>query len=379
MAKETDKIKATLLRKGPPAEAPILPTDWLSTGSGLLNLSLSGHIQRGFCKGRYFYFVGDSDSGKSMFTQTCFAEAAINPNFNKYRFLFYNREGGALMDYALFFGQRAADRVEVIRAETTVTLQSFYYHLAKQLQGPDPIIAVADSWDAFTAEGEDKKFASKSNAGPNDKTAGDYGMEKAKLNSQNMPRIVNLLRKTGSIFIGISQTREDINAGNYGDGKTRAGGKALKFYAALEMWTSSAGKLTKAYKGQFVQQGIVSRIHVRKNRLTGKEWTVTVPIYHSNGVGIDDVGSLVDFLVLWKHWPKEADKNESPNTKKAPSAADLMKGKITAVDFEFAGSREAIVRKIQADGLELELRSIVSEVWNQVEQAAAVQRNPRYV
>ena len=121
--KETEDLKAALRQKAAPREPPVGPADWLSTGSTLLNLALSGRVDGGLCKGRYFYFVGDSDSGKTMLTQTCFAEAAINRNFDDHRLVFYNREDGALMDFARFFGPRMAARVEVIRPREIPTLE----------------------------------------------------------------------------------------------------------------------------------------------------------------------------------------------------------------------------------------------------------------
>ena len=60
----------------------------VSTGSTLLNLACSDHPRIGFLMGGYYYLVGDSASGKTFLSLTCFAEACINPAFDNYRLIF---------------------------------------------------------------------------------------------------------------------------------------------------------------------------------------------------------------------------------------------------------------------------------------------------
>jgi len=54
----------------------------LSTGSALLNLAISGQADVGMLPGYYYYFVGDSNSGKTWIARTCLAEATINTNYD---------------------------------------------------------------------------------------------------------------------------------------------------------------------------------------------------------------------------------------------------------------------------------------------------------
>ena len=88
------------------------PQLYLSTGSTMLNLAMTGSARKGFRTGHYYLFVGDSRSGKTWFCLSCLAEASIDKRFNDYRFIYDNRERGALMDIAYFFGRKAAERIE---------------------------------------------------------------------------------------------------------------------------------------------------------------------------------------------------------------------------------------------------------------------------
>ena len=71
--------------------------DLLSTGSTLLNLACSENPFGGFLKGKYYLLVGDSDSGKTFLSMSCFAEAMIQKPFKNYRLIYDYVEDGMLM------------------------------------------------------------------------------------------------------------------------------------------------------------------------------------------------------------------------------------------------------------------------------------------
>ena len=97
-----EALKRALLMK---REKDILtPEGAVSTGCTLLNLACTDRPDVGFLKGHYYYLVGDSASGKTWLTLSCFAEASLNPAFKDYRFVFDDVENGALMDIEHYFG-----------------------------------------------------------------------------------------------------------------------------------------------------------------------------------------------------------------------------------------------------------------------------------
>lgn len=345
---------------------PFSAKDLLSTGSTLLNLACSGKVNGGFLKGRYYYFVGDSSSGKTWLTWTCLAEASINPAFDDYRFIMDDVEGGSLMNIEKFFGTKVARRVESPRSKglSSTTIEDFYYNIDDALNDGRPFIYILDSMDALDSEDAENKFLEQKKAqrktaktGTKDKVAGSYGDGKAKKNSQNIRRVHNRLKKTGSILIVISQTRDNIGFTAKFDPKTRGGGRALKFYAAHEIWTSIRERIKKTVNGKPRKIGIVCKCDVKKNRLTGDDVSVTVPIYKS--FGIDDVGSCVDYLISEGKWTEK-------------------RGQVQAEDFEFEGTREKLIRHIEKNEFEKELRILVADQWEEIQAACAIKRKSRY-
>ncbi|MBW2632186.1 MAG: hypothetical protein JRC90_10625 [Deltaproteobacteria bacterium] len=336
----------------------------LSTGSTMLNLACSDNPSYGFIKGGYYLIVGDSKSGKTWLSLSCMAEAARNSRFANYRFIHENGEGGAMMNLEKFFGEKMASRIEPPEIDKqgnavhSYFLEDFYYHVNDALQREQPFIYVQDSADVLTSHAEEKKFNEQRLAHRRGKTpAGKMTDGKAAINSQDLRRLLTPLRRTGSILIIINQTRANLGFG-YAE-KTQSGGKALTFYAGIVMWSSVKGKIIKTIKGKPRQIGTYCDVRIQKNRITGKDRRVIVPIYWS--CGIDDIGACVDFLVDENHWTK-------------PKGSNI----ITAPDLDLKGKRESLIRIIEHRGLERDVRETVAEVWGEIESACKIKRKPRY-
>lgn len=356
---ETEDIKKGLRKKR--TKRVLSAKDFLSTGSTLLNLACTNHPDRGFVKGFYFFIVGDSISGKTWLSLTCLAEASINPNFKKHRFIFDNGEDGALMNMREFFGKEVERRLETPEHGASFTIEEFYYNVDDANKKGTPFIYILDSMDSLTSEPEGKKFAEHKKAHrsvEDKKVKGDYGDGKAKVNSAMLRRVIGRpLVESGSILIIINQTRDNPAAGMFESKKTRSGGRSLKFYACLEMWSSVESRIKKNVMGKKRKLGVNSKIEIRKNRLTGRERTVIVPIY--NTFGFDDIGSCIDYLLDEGYWKK---------------------GKsIKAKGLGIEGSRRKIIKQIERQDLEKDLRELVADVWNEIEEACKVDREKRYV
>ena len=363
---KTRDIKKKLQQKK--KKTKLTPDDFLSTGSTLLNLALTGKPNCGFVKGKYHFLVGDSTSGKTFLSLTCLAEAAKNSNFKKYRFIYDNAEGGALMDIEKFFGSKVAKRMrppKKLRDGSPIystSIEEFYYHVDDVIQKGKPFIYILDSMDSLSSKDEEAKFKQHKEAfEKGTQVAGSYGDGKAKKNSAGIRQLLGPLDRLGSILIIINQTRDNIGFGF--EKKTRSGGHALRFYATWEAWSSVRGKITKTVQGKLRQLGIICRIQIKKNRVTGRERSVDIPIYHS--FGIDDIGSCVDFLIEEKHWKKRKKKK------------GVVSG-YCAKEFSYIGTKENLIRFIEEEGYEMDLRDLVGEVWNEIEAACAVKRKRRY-
>ncbi len=336
---------------------------YLNSGCTLLNMACTGTPNGGFALGTMVLLVGDSSSGKTWLTMTCLAEASIDERFDDYDLIFDDAENGCHMDIERYFGPEVKRRLippkgtkrQPIYSET---VEDFYDNLDEAHERGKPFIYILDSMDVLSSSDEEKKQKEARTARKAGKeAAGSYGDGKAKKNSANLRRAVAKLRKTNSILIIITQTRDNIGFGAQFNPKTRSGGKVLKFYAHLEIWTEIIGQLTKSVMGKKRAQGITTRCSVKKNRSTGKNTRVEIPIYYS--MGLDELGASIAYLVeegIWKE----------------------SKGVITAEHFDFKGKQEKLVTLIENEGYEKDLQMLVYDTWYAVEKASAVTRKSRY-
>ena len=360
--------------------------DLLSTGSTPLNLALTRTPRGGFSKGRYYFMVGDSASGKTFQSMTCLAEATLNPHFANYRFIYDNIEDGMLMDLDKLFNEQVADRIEPParvggKPAFSATIEEFYYNLDDAIleagwdskkkvhtgAGARPFIYILDSMDSLDSEASDDKFQQQKAAhrkktapkperghgdGDDEKVTGSYGDGKAKKNSENIRKCLKGLRRTGSILIVLSQTRD-----SYGRGKTRAGGRALRFYATAETWSSITGPIKRTVNGIERKVGNRIKIQVAKNRVTGLLTECQLSIYPT--FGVDDVGDCVDYLITEGVW------TESGQT-------------VDTGTFAGAGTRDKVIRTIEKKGLFTKLQNLCASAWADVEEKCKLKRVNRY-
>lgn len=375
LEEQADKLNENLRKRR--RITPIPASDFLSTGSTVLNLACTGRINGGFVKGKVYRYIGASGSGKTFLTLTCFAEASLNKNFKGYRYIHDNVEDGSLMDLEAFFGKSVSDKIEAPNYSGDVALfsetaEDFYNNVEKAIDKGIPFIYVLDSTDALDSDSSRKKDKKNANAAAKGaEQKGSYGDGKAKINSSRLRRLIPGLRKTGSILIMISQTRDNIGFNAMFNPEVVSGGRSLKFYATLEMWMSVMGSLKRKVGEKDRKIGMISKIEVKKNRVTGRDWTVYVPIYHS--VGIDDLGGCIDFLVEEGHWKK---KNKSDDDGKRK---DANKGSLIAPEFDHEGTKEKLIQMIEDGEREQELKILVKEVFNNILDGCEVRRKVKYL
>ena len=359
LQKKIAKGAAALKRTPPPIVEPPVGSR-LSTGCSLLNLACSGNAEWAIHGGQYVFFVGDSGSGKTMLVLQLFAEAARNAFYDKHKLIYDNPENGALMDLEKFFGKRAASRIQGPPRGTSTTIEQLYYNLDDAVE--EPVIYILDSMDALGAKAAEAKFQKQKNARPGTKVAGSMGMDKAKANSERLRPIVQKLVHTNSVLVIISQTRDKTDAIGFQSKKTRAGGHALEFYAHLEIWTNTLTNIMEKVGEKKLQTGIICQAKVKKNRVNGFKRVVEIPIYPS--VGIDEVGSMVEYLVAFGAWKEN-------------------KGKVTTSIRDDNGevlvlTRDEIISYVEENGIEAKLRELTQRCWDNVEERIRVDRKPRY-
>ena len=364
-----DQIKQALRHNS--RQGPVQKADMLSSGSTVLNMAMTGKPYGGFFKGHYFFVVGDSNSGKTFLGWTCLAEATINPNFDDYRLIFDDVEGGSLMDLEKFFGPKLVERIEppmVSGGEPVYsrTAQDFYWNVDDALRAGKPFIYVLDSQDSLTSREELKKSdktkraARKSDDGDDDAKddagKGSYGDSKAKVHSSELRKLMGPLKESGSILIVLNQTRDSFDLFVK---STYSGGRALVFYSEGTIWSSVQETMYKTVNAKKREIGILSRVRVRRSRVTGMGCSVSVPIFHS--VGLDDLGGCIDYLVEEKAWP-------------CSGGLITVKG----LGPTFTARRESLIRMIDEEGMADDVRDLVAITWEDIASQCKVDRKSRY-
>lgn len=318
----------------------------LSSGLYLLNLACSGTTKGFIRKGQFFFFIGDSSTGKSWLAMQIAAEICLDPEYDDYEIHYNDAENGALADIDIekFFGKKLAKRIKVHRFSTVEQLYDFLNDLYK---AGKKFLMINDSMDSLECEADIEKFEEQKNARKKGKqVAGTYGTEKARINSRNLRRIANKeLPKTGSIFINISQTRDNIRFG-FAE-KTRSGGKALDFYSHLSIWTSKEKPIKQNVNGKDRSIGGNIKFKITKNRVSGRYATIIIPFFFH--YGFDNILSCINFLLDEKHWKKTA-------------------GKVVMKEFNKAISLKAAAAWIEKTNNEDQLKKIVKKVWMGIEE-----------
>ena len=214
-----------------------------------------------------------------------------------------------------------------------------------------PFIYVLDCMDALTSDEEIKKFKETEKAeGEGKTTKGSFGTAKAKKNSEILRNITRKITKTKSLLIIISQTRDNIGLG-FAE-KTRSGGKALRFYSDHEMWMAVVKTLRKTVHDRQRVVGMISRIKIKKNSITGKVREVDVPMRYDYGV--DNIESCLDFLTVEKR-------------------ANLVKTKLG-----LEGQKGKLIRLIEKKNYERRLSRLCGQVWNDIEESLKTNRKRRF-
>jgi recombination protein RecA len=110
---------------------------------------------------------------------------------------------------------------------------------------------------------------------------------------------VHSINPLGTAIIFINQTRALISSGSKGDNENTAGGKALKFYAALRLKFTRTGSASVKKKDPFTgkertfQYGNYTIVKLVKSKVDGKQG-LTSNIFIRYNHGIDDYYSLIE-------------------------------------------------------------------------------------
>ena len=261
-------------------EAPTDVTDWISTGSTILDLAISNKPHGGFAAGRIAEINGLESSGKSLIGAHALATT--------------QRKGGL----AVYIDTESSVSSEFLRAIGIDTDNMLYVHLetvedifdtietvvikARESSKDKLVTILVDSLAAASTKVEmDADF---------DKDG--WATAKAIIISKAMRKITNLIARQRVCLIFTNQLRQKLGV-MFGDPWTTSGGKALPFHASTRIRLKNMGQIKDTKKNTI---GIKIRAQVIKNRLGPPLRSAEFSLYFDKG--IDDFGSWLEVLKI---------------------------------------------------------------------------------
>jgi len=262
-------------------DAPSEVTEWISTGSTMLDLAISNRPNGGLPVGRIIEITGLEASGKSLLAAHALADT--------------QKKGGL----AVYIDTENAISREFLEA-IGVNLKDMLYV---------PLETIEDIFDAMDSIVESVRKASRSRivtivvdsvagASTKQEMAADYDKDgwatsKAIILSKAMRKITNFVGRERICLIFTNQLRTRLGV-TFGDQWTTSGGKAIAFHSSVRLRLKSVGQIKLKVDGRDEILGITTRAQVVKNRMGPPLRSVDYDIYFDSG--IDDYGSWLTMM-----------------------------------------------------------------------------------
>jgi len=268
-------------------ETPTDLTEWISTGSSLLDLAISNRPDGGLPVGRITEITGMEASGKSLITAHVLANT---------------QKAGGL---AVYIDTENALNEEFARAIGIDVSQLLYI----QLEAVEDIFEVIENIILKVRESDKDRLVtiavdSVAAATTKLEQAADYEKDgwataKAIVLSKAMRKITQLIGRQRICLIFTNQLRQKLGV-SFGDPWTTSGGKALQFHSSCRLRLKGMGQIKvkdKELKKENVI-GIKTKAQVVKNRMGPPLRTAEFDIRFDSG--IDDYGSWLQLMKDYK-------------------------------------------------------------------------------
>ena len=341
-----------------PADSCNPKVEFLSTGSTTVNLMLSGKGKGGgWARQHIGNAVGDGATAKTLLMLETAAhtlytirdqKSELFPPVKNVSVVYNNIEGVMDFPIAEMYGEDFINQIEWVQTPTAEAFGKDYLQRVKALKKGDFLLYIIDSIDALTSEAGAERMAKILS---DKKPDGSYGTEKAKFFSSDFfSHLCGAMEGKDATLLCVSQIREKIGV-TFGEKHYRTGGKALDFYTHQVVWLAQIKKLKRTFRSQERVYGVRIKANCKRNKVAKPfrqaEFTVLFDY------GIDDVGSMVDYLY-------------GPEVKKIDWNSTEFK-------------RNEFIEMIESDPAnENKLRELVEQDWAEIEAAVVPERKKRW-
>ena len=259
-------------------QTPTDISDWVSTGSTILDLAVSNRPDGGLAAGRITEINGLEGSGKSLIGAHALAAT--------------QKKGGL----AVYIDTESAVSSEFLQAIGIDTENMLYVHLETVEEIFDTIetivakIRESDKDKLVTILVDSLAAASTKVEMDADFDKDGWATAKAIVISKAMRKITQLIARQRVCLIFTNQLRQKLGV-MFGDPWTTSGGKALPFHSSTRIRLKNVGQIKDTKKNTI---GIKIRAQVIKNRLGPPLRSADFSLYFDKG--IDDFGSWLEVL-----------------------------------------------------------------------------------
>jgi recombination protein RecA len=262
-------------------ETPTDLTEWISTGSTLLDLAIANRPDGGVPVGRIAEFTGLEASGKSLIMAHLLANTQKKGGLAVY----IDTENALSEEFLTAIGVNVKDML-YLPLETIEDIFEAIENIIETIRksSKDRLVTiVVDSVAAATTKIEQDADYDKDG----------WATSKAIIMSKALRKITGMIGKQRVLLAFTNQLREKLGV-MFGDKYTTSGGKALPFHASLRVRLKSVGKI-KAKVGSNEQViGVQTQAEVIKNRMGPPFKKAEFEIYFDTG--IDDLNSWMSML-----------------------------------------------------------------------------------
>ena len=272
--KEGGKIAYFLDEQENPADI----TDWISTGSSMLDLAISNRPHGGLPVGKMVEFNGLEGTGKSLVSAHVVADTQRKGGVA----VVIDTENAAAPE---FWKSLGVDLSKLLYVQCE-TVEDIFAQMEKMIaivrkSNKDRILTIiVDSVAAASTKAELESDHGKDG----------FATGKSIIISKAMRKITNMIGKQKVLIVFTNQLRQNLNAMAFGDKYVVSGGKALAYHCSVRVRLNNTGKLKK---GEEVI-GNECKAVVIKNRMGPPQRQAAFDIYFDSGIA--DYGSWIKVL-----------------------------------------------------------------------------------
>jgi recombination protein RecA len=243
-------------------------SDWISTGSSILDLAISNRPNGGLPVGRMVELNGLEGTGKSLLSAHIVADTQKKGG----KAIMIDTENSAAPEFWKSLGVDLKNLL-YIQKETVEdifeTIESAITYIRKN-NNDCLVTIIVDSVAGASTKAELESEHGKTG----------YATDKAIIISKAMRKITNMIGKQKVLIVFTNQLRQNLNAMAFGEKFVVSGGKALAYHCSVRVRLNNMGKLKR---GDLVI-GNGCKANVIKNRMGPPNRQATFDIYYDSGI-----------------------------------------------------------------------------------------------